>query len=241
MPYGLATALVLGAGLLFAGAAPGWSAPAFDPPTAVKELPPKSDAEPDEVRCTSFGDLTVRELLDGPTSKPPQILPAGAACTTAAVPGAIPVALDNMFFEGRKGPFLFFGAMDAQGAADFVVINAKTGAAVFKDAVYGDGAARKVMLENGALKLSYLRGVNAPCSLFQSAARCWASLVMNEQVPKDMAQQIPDAKICAAAYKKTKAPKDNPSILTYASEVLVSPDGTLKELSRGKVGCESMP
>lgn len=212
----------------------------FDQPLSEKTLPP-TNAAPDEVKCTSFADLVIREQFDGPTSQPPRLLAANAPCARTLPAGARAVELEDMAFEGRKGPFLLFYYMDPNGAADFAVVEAAGGKVVFKDSLFGDMEAKRATLENGALRLGFLRGVNTHCSLYEDGGRCWAATIAEGLLPKDMEKQAPDGKICAAAYRKANAPKDNPSIITYPVEVLIAADGTVKPLSRGKVGCESLP
>jgi len=58
-------------------------------------------------------------------------------------------------------------------------------------------------------------------------------------VPADM--KAPAAQICADAYARDKAPRDNPSIVVYATEVLIGTGGNTTVLARGAVECESMP
>ncbi|MFG1343808.1 hypothetical protein V5F59_02845 [Xanthobacter autotrophicus DSM 431] len=233
-------ALAAMAGLLLAPAL-SRAAPAFDKPLDVKEVAPKSDSESEMAKCTYFVDLMVHEVFDGPTAKKPRIVPDKAGPCTLAVPAGTTVEMEDMILQGRKGPFLLFAYVDAQGAADFAIVQAETGKVIFKDAMALDPDALRIGIESGALKLGYLRGINAPCSMLQSNARCWASIVMDGKIPKDMERQIPDGKICTPAYKAAGAPRDNPSILTYPLDVLVSADGTQKELSRGKIGCVPAP
>jgi hypothetical protein len=73
----------------------------------------------------------------------------------------------------------------------------------------------------------------------ENAQTCWAQLVKEGLIPAEM--KAPSGAICADAYKRDKAPRNNPSIVVYATEVTIDAGGGTKVLSRGAVGCESMP
>jgi hypothetical protein len=73
----------------------------------------------------------------------------------------------------------------------------------------------------------------------ENAQKCWAQLIKEGLVPADM--KAPPAKICAEAYKRDAAPRNNPSIVVYATEVVIDAGGNTKAVSRGAVECESLP
>lgn len=211
----------------------------FDAPVSVKELPPKSDAEPEQVRCTYYPDMMVREVFDGPSALAPVLVPGRSpACAANAPAGARAVQMADMGLEGRKGPFLFFVQTDGKDATDFVVVHAPTGKVVLKDATFGDPQARRLGLDSaGALTLSYVRGVNLSCSILENPAACWAKSVKEGLVPQGMAKQVPAATLCATAYKKGGSPRDNPSVLAYPRTVVIGSNGDVTETAHGTVTC----
>ena len=211
----------------------------FDAPVTVKNLPPKSDAEPQEVRCTYYPDLMVREVFDGPTAiAPALVLGNSAPCTAKANPGAREIEMADMVLDGRKGPFLLFSQMDPKDSTGFIVIHAPTGKAVLKDAALGDPQTMRLALDGtGALTFSYNRGANLSCSILEKPAACWAQSVKEGLVPQSMASQVPAAKLCAAAYKQAQSPRDNPSVLSYARTVVIGSGGDVTETARGPVSC----
>ena len=211
----------------------------FDKPTAVRNVKPKPD-DSTEIRCTYFSDLMVREAQDGPESENAAIVRnPKAACTTSEAPGATLLDTAGMTFDGRKGSYLLFSDLDPHGATGFVIIDTKTGHILLRDAAMSHPVLQTLTLENGSLRLRYRRGVNAPCSLMQDAKKCWSQLVTEKLVPADL--PAPSAQICSEAYNRDNAPPNNPSIVVYATEVIVDTGGKTRVLSRGAVECESMP
>jgi hypothetical protein len=229
-----------GAALLFAFTTAFAQTPdQFDKPANVRSLKPKPD-DSTEIRCTTFSDLMVRETQDGPTSENAAIVRnAKAPCTAKAGPGETVLDTNGMTLDGRRGTYLLFSDLDPHGATGFVVIDVKTGKILFRDSALSHPVLQNLGLENGSLRLRYRRGVNAPCSLMANAQKCWAQLVNDKLVPADT--KAPTAKICADAYARDKAPRDNPSIVVYATEVAIDAGGNVKVLSRGAIECESMP
>ena len=146
---------------------------------------------------------------------------------------------NGMTLDGRRGAFLLFSDLDPHGATGFLIIDVKSGRIVFRDAALSNPVLQDLALENGNLRLRYQRGINAPCSLMENAAKCWAQLIKEKLVPADM--KAPAAQICEEAYKRDKASRNNPSIVVYQTEVLIDAGGNAKVLSRGAVQCESMP
>jgi hypothetical protein len=230
----------VGAAMLFALAPVCAQTPdQFDKPASVRSIKPKPD-DSTEIRCTYFADLMVRETQDGPESENAAIVrSAKAPCTAKAGPGETVLDTNGMTLDGRRGSYLLFSDLNPHGATGFVVIDVKTGKILLRDSALSHPVLQNLALENGALRLRYRRGVNAPCSLMENAQKCWAQLVREKLVPADM--KAPTAQICAEAYARDKAPRDNPSIVVYATEIRIGAGGNTTTLARGAVECESMP
>lgn len=211
----------------------------FDKPAAVRSVKPKPD-DSTEIRCTYFSDLMVRETQDGPESENAAIVRnPNAVCKAGAVAGEILLDTAGMTLDGRKGSYLLFSDLDPHGATGFVIIDTKTGHILLRDAALSHPVLQNLSLENGSLRLRYKRGVNAPCSLMQDAKKCWSQLVTEKLVPADL--PAPPAQICSEAYGRDQAPRNNPSIVVYETDAIVEAGGKIRVLSRGAVGCESMP
>lgn len=211
----------------------------FDKPASTKTL--GKDDTP-KVICTAYADVIVREVQDGPTSEKAMLLRgANAACAAKAPAGAITIETEGLYLLGRKGDYLVFSALDANGAADFAVIDARTGKSVLKDATSGTPEFKSASAAGGATTLVYRRGINAPCSLPNSGARCWGSLVDDGKIPDSLARPAPDASLCGASYKKAKSPKDNPSVIAFDVETTIDAAGKVATVAKGKVACEPMP
>ena len=232
--------LLVAAPTLAQAAAPGL----FDKPVSVRKTPVKVNGAEREIRCTYFADFMIRENMEGPTSQDAALVRGtGQPCNAKKTGGEVALKTADMGFDGRKGPALFFSEMDPQGGVRFLIVNAGTGKVVFKDAAASDGDKlfQSVAMTKEGLRLAYMRAINAPCSIMQNAARCWASLVTNRQVPRDMARQIPSEQICSASYKASRAQPDNPSVLTYATELLVDANGRSRVLKHGPLRCSPLP
>lgn len=211
----------------------------FDKPASVRSIKPKPD-DSTEIRCTYFSDLMLRETQDGPESENAAIVrKPKAACTANAVPGEILLDTAGMTLDGRKGSYLLFSDLDPHGATGFVIIDARSGHILLRDAAMGHPVLQNLSLENGGLRLRYKRGVNAPCSLMQDAKKCWSQMVGEKLVPAEL--PAPPAQICNEAYSRDSAPPNNPSIVVYDTDAIVEAGGKIRVLSRGAVGCESMP
>jgi hypothetical protein len=65
---------------------------------------------------------------------------------------------------------------------------------------------QSVAVENGALHIRYTRAINAPCSMVEDGAGCWANLLRSGAIPHLMAQTPPPVEACAAAYRKESRP-----------------------------------
>jgi hypothetical protein len=211
----------------------------FDKPASVRTIKPKPD-DSTEIRCTYFPDLMVRETQDGPSSENAVLVRnAKAPCTAKSGPAEIILDTNGMTLDGRRGAFLLFSDLDPHGATGFVIIDATSGKILLRDAALSNPVLQNLALANGTLRLRYKRGINAPCSLMENAQGCWAQLAKEGSIPAEM--KAPSAAICADAYARDKAPRDNPSIVVYATEVAIDAAGGTKVLSRGTVECEPLP
>lgn len=211
----------------------------FDKPAAVRSMTPNPD-DSTQIRCTYFTDLMVRETQDGPESENAALVrDASAPCTAKAGAGETILDTNGMTLDGRRGSYLLFSDLNPHGATGFVVIDATSGKILFRDSALSHPVLQNLALENGSLRLRYRRGVNAPCSLRANVRACWAELIRDGQVPAGMTAPAPG--ICNDAYAREKAPRDNPSIVVYATEVVIEPGGKAKTVSRGAVQCESLP
>lgn len=130
--------------------------------------------------------------------------------------------------------------MDGNGISEFAIADADTAKVVFRDAIttvgpLAAGANYKALSlgADGSLTLRYNRGVVAPCSVLENAAKCWATLAKDRLISKELAAPVPKADLCAASYRKSKSPKDNPSIITYSTEIVLGRDGKVTTVSRG--------
>jgi hypothetical protein len=214
---------------------------AFDKPVSKQKAKAKVGGNDLDVSCTYYADFMVRELQDGPTSEDAAIVPgARPRCGAAKVPGEIALKTANHALSGRKGPFLVFSAMDPHGSVPFVVVDAASGRTLHTDATYGSSEFQDVTAGPDGLRLRYRRGINADCSIMQDARGCWSKLVAAKTIPAAMAQAVPSAQICDASYRKAKSPRDNPSIVSYPTEVLVGAKGP-QVLSTGPVLCDPLP
>jgi hypothetical protein len=221
----------------------GRAASLFDPPVAVQQIPPKSDDDAlGELTCFWYRDFMVLAAgTDSPAPRPARIV-AGARPACNAKPTAREITLDteNFSFIGRKGPFLFFGETDANGAVAFKIIDTRSGGIIYTDGFLAiPEPFRSVRIENGGLHIRYTRGLNAPCSIVKGATGCWSQLVTEGKIPPEMAQTVPSPQVCAVSYKDT--PADDPSIIIYDVEVTIDEAGKARMLSHGPVKCDAMP
>ena len=212
----------------------------FDRPISTKTFAGKEDGQ--NVICTAYADVTVRQSLDGPSSDKAKLLHgANAPCGAKPPASAITLETEGLELFGRKGDFLVFSEMDANGATGFRIIDARSGKVVLKDATYGTQQFKSASVAGAEVTLAYRRGINAPCSLLNSGVRCWSSLVMNGNIPEPLAGNAPDPMICAGAYKKAKSPKDNPSIISFDVETKIDAAGKVKTIPAGKPFCDARP
>jgi hypothetical protein len=215
----------------------------FDPPAAVKTLPPKSsDDLVGEITCTYYAGLMVRESgTDTPDPGAATVLHVSGArpvCGRSASAIAIAMKTEGYSLLGQKGPFLVFDATDPNGAVDFLVVDPRTGATLFEDGK-SEGGLTSVSLRGGVLRLRYTRGLNAPCSIVQGGAACWAKLAHDGSIPAAMGKTAPPVQACKAAYRKT--PADDPSIILYPVETTIDGAGKSQVTVRGPISCEPTP
>lgn len=230
---------VVGAALISAAAIGSAGAVDFDPPVKRQQVAGK---EGRETVCTTFSDVTLIERVDGPTALAPVLADPKGRCGAPRPGQGVELDLRDMAFEGRVGPMMVFSQMDAHGAVDIavaeVILDKKV---VFRDAAVGDPPIRKAEIGHSAFVLGYVRGINASCSLRQDARACWARLVGEGKIPKEMAGMAPDGSICAKSYAEAGAPPDAPSIVTWTNEVEIFPDGHYRRTSQRDFGCLAQP
>ncbi|NLH82478.1 MAG: hypothetical protein GX458_16765 [Phyllobacteriaceae bacterium] len=228
------------AALISAAAVGSAGAVDFDPPLKRQQVAGKDGAE---TVCTSFSDVTLIERVDGPTALAPVLVADAKGRCDAPRPGkGVPLDLEGMRYDGRVGPMMIFSQMDAHGAVDIavaeVILDKKV---VFRDAAVGEPLIRKAEIGRSAFLLGYVRGINASCSLHQDSRACWAQLVGEGKIPKEMAGMAPNGSICAESYAKMGAPRDAPSIVTWTNEVEIFPDGHYRRTSQQDFGCLAQP
>lgn len=212
----------------------------YDPPAEQRRV---AGPEGRETVCTTFSDVTLIEQFDGPTGLAPVLVADPKGRCAAPRPGTgVALELDGMAFAGRVGPMMIFSQMDAHGAVDIavaeVILDKKV---VFRDAAVGEPLIRKAEIGRSAFLLGYVRGINASCSLLKDAAGCWAKLIDEGKVPREMAEMAPDGSICLKSYAAENAPLDDPSIVTWTNEVEIFSDGRIRRTSQRDFGCLPMP
>jgi hypothetical protein len=222
-------------------AAPRLASP-FDKPVSTQKIPAKPGGNGLDLHCTYYADFMVRELHEGPSSQDAVIVRgARPRCSAAKVPGEIALKTADHSLSGRKGPFLIFSAMDSNGSVPFVVVDVASGRTLHTDATYGNPEFQELELGGDGMRLRYMRGINAECSIMQDARGCWAKLVAAKIIPATMAQQVPSPQVCNASYQKAKSPRDNPSIVSYRTDVRVDAKAPVQVISTGPVLCDPRP
>lgn len=240
-PAGLVIATAIAA-LLASGAAraAGEDAALFDPPVSVQRLEPKSAGAGPTIVCTRFDDLTIREQQDGPTSTDAGLIAKGGSCGRGKAKGETRVRTAGMYFLGRKGPGLIFEEMDPHGAVGFVVIDAETGKLVYRDATVSSPTFSALSWADGELRMTYVRGVNAPCSMLKDPAGCAAQLEAKKLMSVALASRLkPGA--CVGPYAESSATDDNPSLLSHPVETVLAADQPVKRKLLGPLACAAMP
>lgn len=212
----------------------------YDPPEKVERIQEKDGRE---TICSRFTDVTIVERRDGPTASRPVLIADPKARCAAPRPGqGVELDLADMAFDGRVGPMMVFSQMDPHGAVGIAVAEVNLDKkVVFRDAAVGDPLIRKAEIGRSAFVLGFVRGINASCSLQQDARACWAQLVGEGKIPKEMAGMAPKGSICAKSYAEMSAPRDAPSIVTWTNEVEIFPDGRYRRASQQDFGCLAQP
>jgi hypothetical protein len=222
----------------------------FDKPLASETVPPGTGAHPTgEITCTWYRDFMVRETdTDTPGPGAAMRIPVSAAagrpaCGAAPPAEAIQLTKGDYSLLGRMGPFLLFAATDPNGAVPFHVLAADDGRRLYSDGMDVTVGLRAVTLEQGALRLRFLRGFNGSCSIVRDGAGCWAKMAREGMIGPALAASPPPVQVCVAAYRKADPPAtaDDPSLITYEVDMTLDLSGSTRLLSRGPVGCEPMP
>ena len=147
----------------------------------------------------------MREVQDGPSAEKAMLLRGSTApCEAKAPAGAIMLETEGLYLLGRVGGHLVFSSLDPHGAVDFSVVDARSGKAVVSDGTHGTPEFKSVRAADGVTTLVYRRGINAPCSLANSGARCWGSLVDDGKIPDVLARPAPNPSICAAKKRRNR-------------------------------------
>jgi hypothetical protein len=248
-----ALALVFGCAAAVLAAKPAQAAEAsrearlFDPPAAVRTLPPKSSDDPiGQITCTYYAARMVRETgTDTPDPGAATVLGFSSkrpVCGRSASAIAIAMKTDGYSLLGQKGPFLAFDATDPNGAVDFLVIDPATGKTLFEDGK-SDSGLTAASLQGGVLRLRYTRGLNASCSIVQDGAACWAKLAHDGSIPAALGRTAAPVQACKAAYRKGRqpTPADDPSIILYPVETTIDRTGKSEVTVRGPVSCQPTP
>jgi len=211
----------------------------FDAPRSQKTVP---GSEGRETICTGYGDVTVVEWRDGPAAEAPRLVSGAVDCATVAAEAGTAIEVEGMALEGRIGPLLLFTALDPNGAIDFVVAKARDGEVVMKEALIDSPSFTAARVgSDGTVTLAYRRAINASCSLYQNAGRCWETLLEAGVIPGVMARRGPAESVCARSYRAEKSPRDNPSIVTWDQETIIAADGAITKSFSDKVGCRPLP
>jgi hypothetical protein len=217
----------------------------FTAPQAVRTVNVPGGSQ--EIKCTYYDDLMVRERLDGPTSEDADLIrPAtGALCGAGPLPQAQAISTSSLSLDGRVSKFLVFSEMDSHGVTHFRIIDSASRQTVLDDAAVGEQVLSALETRpDGSLHVRYTRGVVAPCSLLENTPRCWAELVAAGKIPRAMSANAPSPQLCAAPYARSPmgpSPRDNNSIVTYDVVMSIAAAGGVTVESRGRLGCRPHP
>lgn len=215
----------------------------FDRPVSKKVVPAKLESDPSgETTCTYFPDLMIKEIgTDSPTPDDAIIVrTASALCSRPAVADGVTLATKSHSFIGKKGPFLFFGATDPNGAVPFMIIEAASGKIIYNDGKIDPGF-RSVEIESGKVHIRFRRAFNASCSILKDGASCWSRLLGEGKIPRAMAQSQPTPQACVASYSKSQAQPSVPSMIVYDVDMTLEINGKSQILSRGQPSCLAVP
>ena len=131
---------------------------------------------------------------DSPSPDAAAIVPVPDAsrrplCNAAHAAGEVSLKTANYALVGRKGPFLFFEAVDPLGAVGFLILTATTGRVIYNNGVSAeyDCSLQSAALEDGALHIRFTRVFNGSCSIAKDGAKCWARMAREGKIPRSLA------------------------------------------------------
>ncbi len=207
------------------------------------------DADGDEVTCTYYPDLVLRQTQTNTPSPGRTTLARIAASPARSRPAAGGRALDTsgFSFAGRKGPWLFFEEADPNGSTAFMVFDARDGRKILSDASLGaisqGSALRRFVSTPDMLSVSYRRGLNTSCSILARPATCWRMItrMRGNAVPHSIARLGPPVHACRVAYSFGKVGGDDPSVISYEVKVIVTRRGVARMQASGPIGCTPLP
>jgi len=226
------------------------TAPAFDPPIKVVELPPSGiPGTGDAVSCTYYADALVRiSGVDTPAPDNALIVPLIAGkplpnCGRPAPSRGIELQSGASNLVGRKGNFLVFQYVDQVSAGYFTIFDVQTGKALFNDGILKGFTS--VALSRGMLQLGYNRGVNATCSLYSDRTGCWGELLAKGKIPHDAFSGPPSIETCKNSYGSDlpadhRSPDldDDPSIVSYDAALTLDSKGHAMVRPVGTLHCD---
>ncbi|MGU3664915.1 hypothetical protein ACLBX9_12080 [Methylobacterium sp. A49B] len=220
--------------------AEGWEAVRFDPPRKVETA---TDVAGKQITCTIYADLMVRESdTDTPDPEDAALIPLSGGrepnCAVAPGPAARKLATGGQRFLGRRARFLVFEQASTNGTMPFAVLDAASGRTLFVDTTTYEGIDSFAVADDG-LRIAFRRGVQADCSIPKQGAACWARIVREEKLPEPIATLTVPSKVCTAAYRTGKAPRDTLSIVYFP--VRLAWTGRLSVEAAGPVQCRPTP
>jgi hypothetical protein len=202
----------------------------FDPPLQVVTLP--STGHGDEVICTYYADLLiVRRVGSLPLTQ----------CGHHEPANGIDLPTQGNYFWGRKDIFLLFNAADPSGAGGFAIFDADNGHRLFQDSAAADNWIKSVDISNNILRMHYIRGINADCSLLSDGKRCWEHLIESGQIPRGFFAGPPPGTICADSYRASHARQDDPNLLSYEVALVLDRRGRAQSRPLSAIHCEPVP
>ena len=216
----------------------------FDPPLAIKRIEGPELSPAQSFECTWYSDFLLRETeIDGPGRGPSYLVaqPARASRLPCAAPhSATDIKLDggNTAFIGRKGAFFFYDTSDTFGVDPFSIWHAPDGKRLYTDVTTVTAGLTAMSVTDGTLHLTYVRAYAGPCSIPQDGAACWQKALKAGHFVRAIAALPPPIQACAASYRAAKATVSERSIITYAVEMTLTPDGKPTILSRTAPACE---
>ncbi len=216
-------------------------------PDAPARVQTVKGADGDEVTCTSYRDVFLRQpQTDTPSPGRTLLLhTAGPASCPRRSPAGRSLETSEFAFAGRKGAFLLFEEADPNGASSFMVFDARSGRRLLRDSILG-GASPTDDMEvevsaRGALRLAYRRGLNTPCSIPARPSACWRAVTRDRRngVPREIARLPPPVEACRAAYGEVD--RSDPSVISYEVRRVLTRDGRRRTLATGPLGCQALP